>query len=293
MDAIPDILPMRERRYEKVPVDQIKVINSRDRDEAQFALNVESIEHLGLLKPIRVNDKFLERTGFYELVCGEGRLLAHRRLEQEQVLAEVVTCSRKDAFLQSLIENLARTSPGSMDYARELKRLRDEGWSFARIAAISRQSENYVKDYIRLMERGEERLIQGVEQGIFPIKFAIQVGGSTDAQLQNVLMDAFDAGLVTTANFSHARRLLVARSRETKRRTLEPTYTAKQLEQEIADATKSKSSYVREAQTRENRFLTLLSAINHLWQDPEFLPLLREEGLSQRPDLTGDFRYEP
>ena len=42
-------------------------------------MNVESIEHVGPMKPIRVNDKFLERTGFYELIFGEGRLLAHQK----------------------------------------------------------------------------------------------------------------------------------------------------------------------------------------------------------------------
>jgi ParB family chromosome partitioning protein len=72
MDNIPEIQPIRERRYEKIPVDKVKVINSRDREQEQFEMNVESIEQIGLLKPIRVNDKFLERSGYYELICGEG-----------------------------------------------------------------------------------------------------------------------------------------------------------------------------------------------------------------------------
>ena len=90
-------------------------------------MNVESIESVGLMKPIRVNDRFIEATGFYELICGEGRLLAHQQLGKKHVMAEVVTCTRKEALLQSLIENIARTKPGSMDFARELKRLHDEG----------------------------------------------------------------------------------------------------------------------------------------------------------------------
>ena len=39
--------------------------------------------------------------------------------------AEVVTCTRKEGYLQSLIENMARTKPHRMDFARELKRLHD------------------------------------------------------------------------------------------------------------------------------------------------------------------------
>lgn len=292
MDNIPDILPISERRYEQIPVDQIKVINSRDRDAEQFAMNVTSIESLGMLKPIRVNDKFLERTGQYELICGEGRLLAHQKLGRETVLAELVTCTRKEAYLQSLIENIARTSPKSMDFARELKRLHDEGWSYADIARIACKSESYIKEYIRLVEQGEERLIHGVERGVFPITFAVQVASADDGHLQNVLMDAFDEGIVTTTNFAQARRLITARSKENSKRKLDKSYTVQRLEDDIADVTRSKIGYVREAKTKENRFLTLLAEISRLWQEEEFLQIVREEGLFDRPDLSGDFHYE-
>ena len=115
----------------------LHVSSIRERGNTVARETFESIDHVGLLKPIRVNDKFLERTGMYELICGEGRLLAHRTLGRSQVVAEVVTCTRKEAYLQSLVENIARTSPRSMDFARELKRLHDEGWNYKKIAAIA------------------------------------------------------------------------------------------------------------------------------------------------------------
>ncbi len=291
MDSIPHIVPMTARRYAEIPVDQIKVINSRDRDQEQFEMNVQSIEHLGVLKPIRVNDKFVERSGLYELICGEGRLLAHKQLKRSHVLAEVVTCTRKEAYLQSLIENIARTNPRSMDFARELKRLHDEGWSYKRIGAIACKPEDYIRNYIRLVKQGEERLISGVEQGIFPIKFAIQVASSDDANLQNILMDAFDEGVVTTNNFAQARRIITARSK-TKQQAGSKDYTVGQLKKDIVDATKTKSSYVREAKDRESRFLTLLGEINTLWHDATLLQILEDEQLANRPELAGDFSYE-
>lgn len=293
MDNIPHIVPIEKRRYEKIPLKKIKVINSRNRDKEQFEMNVESIGQTGLLKPIRVNDKFLPRSGMYELICGEGRLLAHRQLGRKEVVAEVITCSRKEAYLQSLVENIARTKPDSMDYARELKRLHGEGWDFKRIARVACRSGSYIKEYIRLVEQGEERLIRGVEQGVFPIKFAIMVAASDDAQIQNVLMDAFDDGLVTTTNFGQARKIITARSRENKRRNGPKAYTVGQLKQDIADATKGKVSYVREAKTKENRFMALLGEINRLWKDPEFVAILRAESLTDRPALSGDFQYDP
>ncbi len=113
MDA--DIVPFKSRRYEAVPIANIKVINSRNRDQEQFEMNVGSIKQNGMLKPVRVNDKFFSRSGMYELICGEGRLTAHQRLGHESIVAEVVTCDRKEAYLQSLIENELFITDGLTD----------------------------------------------------------------------------------------------------------------------------------------------------------------------------------
>lgn len=293
MENEANIMPFSDRRYEEVPIELIKVINSRDRDTDQFKMNVTSISELGLMKPIRVNDKFIEKTGFYELICGEGRLLAHKELGKSRVLAEVVTCSRKEAYLQSLVENIARTKPGTMDFAREIKRLRDEGWEYTKIAKIACKSVEYTRQYIRLIEQGEERLIHGVEQGVFPITFALQVSTTENSQLQHLLMDAFDQGIVTTANFAQARKLITQQANSGKKRsTSNKDYTVDQLKQDIAEATKQKTNYVRQAEHKENRFLTLLSGINALWRDDDIRSLLTEEGLDKRPELMGDFKYE-
>lgn len=292
METLDNICPIAQRRYEEIPVDRVKVINSRNRDQEQFDMNVESISNVGLMKPIRVNDKFLEKSGEYELICGEGRLLAHKQLGRQTVLAEIITCTRKEALLQSLIENIARTRPGSMDFARELHRLHEEGWDYKQIAQIACKTEEYIRAYIRLVRQGEDRLIHGVETGVFPIKFAIQVASTDDSQIQNVLMDAFDEGIVTTNNFGQARRIITARSKQPKRSAKDDDYTVGQLKSDIADATRVKTSYVREAKSKENRFMTLLNGLNSLLQDGELLNLLRTHGLERHPVLAGDFKLE-
>src|SRR5271170_5186800 len=187
---------MKDRRREMIPIDKIRVINTRTRDESQFALNVESIDAIGQIKDIRVNDKFLAKEGVYELICGEGRVIANQRLGRTHIRAEVVTCTRKQAHLESLVENLARTRPGTMYFARELKALHDEGWDYDQIARIACRSVEYIRQYIRLAENGEDRLIQGVEQDVFPISFAVLVAQADDSTLQNVLMDALNRGVI-------------------------------------------------------------------------------------------------
>lgn len=283
------IVPITDRRYEMISVDKVKVINSRLRDSQQFDMNVQSIEKTGLMKPIRVNDKFLARSGVYELVCGEGRLMAHRHLKKPEIMAEVITCTRKDAYLQSLVENIARTKPGTMDFARELKRLSDEGWSLKDLSRVAVRSEGYIRQYIQLVEQGEERLIAGVERGVFPISFAVLVAKSQSEDIQNLLMDAFDKDLITTENFAVARRLIATRTkREQGLNANGKKYDVQQLKKDITDATKQKNSFVREARTRENRFLTLMTALDTLWQNTEFVQIVEAEGLADRPQLTGE-----
>jgi ParB family chromosome partitioning protein len=288
----PPIVLMKDRRREMIPVDKIIVPNSRTRDEKQFEMNVKSIENNGQLKDVRVNDKFLDKDGVYELIFGEGRLIAHQRLSKSHIRAEVVTCTRKQAYLESLVENLARSRPGTMDFARELKRLHDAGWEDDKLALVACKSAEYIRQYIRLVENGEERLIQGVEQDIFPISFAILVAGTDDTGIQNVLMDAFDQGIVNCSNFAKARALIGARMDKRKRRgATGPAgeYTVATLTHDITDATQARDSYVREAQAKESRLFVLLDGLTTIWQDTGLLELLTIEGLNRRPELAGTY----
>ena len=157
MDRMPDNVPVRDRRFEEVAIDKIKVINSCIRDQDRFERDLQCTDQVGLLKPICVNDQFLDRTGMYELVCGEGRLMAHKKLGRTTVLVEVITCSRKEAYLQSLISSEPRIKRDRMVFARELKRLHDEGMDYRQIARVARRDEHFIRRYIRLAEQGEER----------------------------------------------------------------------------------------------------------------------------------------
>jgi ParB family chromosome partitioning protein len=179
-----------------------------------------------------------------------------------------------------------------MDFARELKNLHDENWDYDQIAQVACRTPEYIRQYIRLVENGEERLIQGVEQEVFPISFAVLVASSDDSAIQNVLMDAFDQGIVNCTNFARARAIIGARMDSRRRRTGHGEggdYTVATLTSDIASATQAKESYVREAQGRETRLYALLDGLATLWQDIALIELLQAEGLSQRPELTGNY----
>ena len=142
------IRSIKERKYALISIESIKVLNSRDRDKKKFEENIRSIKEVGLLKPIVVNVRNLKKDGYYELVCGEGRFLAYKSLGHEEILAEIIDCNRKEAYLYSLVENIARVPPGTMWFAREVKRMKDNGLSYEQISKITGKSSSYLYKYI-------------------------------------------------------------------------------------------------------------------------------------------------
>jgi ParB family chromosome partitioning protein len=289
-----EIRPMAQRKYAQIPVERIKVLNPRNRDRAQFKENVRSIKEVGLLKPVVVNERNFKRTGHYELVCGQGRYLAYKQLGRARIPAEIISCGKKEVLLYSLVENIARVPPGTMWFAREVKRMHDAGWGFEQIAKIVGKGSKWVRKYVKLVEQGEARLIKGVEQGLFPISFALMVAQSDNSTVQNVLMDAFDSGIVTSGNFETVRKVLERRIGLGKDPSARVKGTGRkaalaQLKSGIAKSTREKASFVRQAKDKENRLMALLDGVNTLWKDKGLVVLVESEGLGERPQLEGQY----
>lgn len=292
------IQPMAKRKYATIPLEKIKVLNSRNRDPSAFKHNVRSIDEVGLLMPIIVNERYCMRTGYYDLVCGEGRFLAYKELGHQEILAEVISCDRKQALLRSLVENIARVPPRTMWFAREVKRMYDSDCSYEHISKITGYCVGYIRGYIHLVEQGEERLIKGVEAGIFPISFAVQVAQSDSSSIQNLLMNAFDNGIVNSANLTTVRKIITSRlsrgtsppkSNTSRTPYTPPEYTINQLKVDITKITRDKEAFVKEASVKENRLFALLQGLNTIWQDSELVNLINAKGIGPMPKLTGEY----
>ena len=290
-DKTAHVIPMAARKYLHIPISEITVMNSRSREKKQFEDNVRSIGTVGLLKPIVVNQRQREKLGKYELVCGEGRFLAYKSLGEETIPAEVINCDQKTALLYSLAENIARVPPNSVWFAREMKRMTDSGLPLARVAQIVGKPEKEIADYIRLVELGEDRLIRGVESGWFSISFALAVAKSSNENIQQVLMDAFDSGLIDATNTVRVRTMIEYRLNHGKqprsgRHVGKANYTLHDLKRDITIATEKKEGFVRESQAKENRLLNLIDGLGVLWKDPAFIALITEHELAERPTLS-------
>lgn len=287
---------MKQRRYRMIPVAKIEVINSRGRERKQFAENVRSIGEIGLYKPILVNEREFKERGVYLLVCGEGRLLAHRELGKKEIKAEVVDLDPEEHQLMTLGENLARAQPRSIEFGRALQEMKKRGIGLEEMSRITGRSPSYLSGYLRLVADGEERLIQGVEEGVFPLSFAMKAAASEDRSVQHLLMDAFDDGVVNSTNLGRVRRIIEERlskgkelSTRGKPDARKQEYTVTTLKRDIRKITRDKEAFVYEMGQKENRLFRMLEALRRLAEDETFVGMLKAEGLELEPNLKGAY----
>lgn len=293
MDMDINVRDMRERNYRVIPVDKIAVINSRNREQKQFQENIRSIRDMGLYKPIVVNSRNLRKHGKYELICGEGRLLAHKSLGLTEIKADILDIDEDHAHLMTLGENIARTPPATIEFARAIKEMKDHGMSVSELCTITGKKDSYIRRYIQLIEWGEERLIKGVEDGILTITFAMDVAGAKDSLCQNILIDAFDHKLVNSSNFYRIRKIIEDRIKIGKalggRKKAIDGVSVDVIKQDIRQITQEKESFVFEAKQRENRAVRVVMALRKLKGDLTFQKLANRAGLSELPALSGKY----
>jgi ParB family chromosome partitioning protein len=291
MDNI-EIRSMAERQYHMIPVNEINVVNSRGREKKQFQENVRSISEVGLYKPILVNRRNLDATGLYDLICGEGRLLAHIELGKTHITADVWDIDERQAHLMTLGENIARTPPQTIEFARALKEMHDYGMSWKELSAITGKTDEYIRNYVRLIEQGEERLVKGVEDGVFSLNFAMCVAQSNDRSIQHLLMDAFDSGVVNSNNLPRVRQIIEDRLEKgkslTSRKPVE-LYTVDNLKRDIRKITREKEAFVYEAGQRENRLMRIMVALQRFREDDSLMAMLKTAGLAEPPQLKGQY----
>ncbi|HEY3062712.1 MAG TPA: ParB/RepB/Spo0J family partition protein [Chloroflexota bacterium] len=110
---------------------------------------VASIQAHGLLAPVLVR-----RTGQrYELVAGNRRLEAVRRLGWDSVPAVVRAADIDQAYVLTLVENLQRTDLQPTEEAAALEVLiRERGWTTRQVAAAIGRSQAWVSKRLRVFE---------------------------------------------------------------------------------------------------------------------------------------------
>lgn len=279
-----------------IPIDQIEVLNPRDRNNRIFDDIVGNIKSIGLKKPITVtlrkdangNEKFL-------LICGEGRLKAFKSLGETTIPAMVVHVSDEDAFIMSLAENIARRQGRTLELLAGIEQLKEMGYDKKAIAQKTGLSADYVYGILQLLKNGEERLLIAVESGRIPLNAALAIAGagSSDKEVQTALQEAYESGQLRGNHLLQARKVIE------KRRSLGRSI-ARGAPRKVADVTSSslirtyqhevgrQKLMVKKAEFAQQRLLFVVEALRQLLFDENFTNLLRAEGLATLPKYIAE-----
>lgn len=153
-------------------------------DEAALASLAESIRQYGVLQPLTVTRKEIERPGEgifvqYELIAGERRLRAAKLAGIQAVPVVIRTSDDSDRMKLeiAIIENLQREDLNPLDRAKAFKRLADEfGLQHKEIGVRVGKSREYVSNTIRILMLPLE------------IQTALEAGEITEGHTRPLLM---------------------------------------------------------------------------------------------------------
>lgn len=284
---------MKRKVLLDIPIVEIRIVNPRTRSKARFQTIVNSIELVGLKKPITLTKRPIAADGTqYDLVCGQGRIEAFLSLGQVTIPANVIEASREDQFLMSLIENIARRPPTNRALLREVINLKERGNTARDIATKLGNDLEYISAIIHLIEHDGASLVQAVEANRIPVSIAVHIASSDDPELQSALSQAYESGALRGARFREAKRVIArygARRLESGQPILRHKLTGEALVREYQHRIREQQALVkRAAQTRE-KLVLLKSAMRKLLADEHFVTLLRAEQLQDMPEqLVGE-----
>ncbi len=278
-----------------IPVDQIDVLNPRERNGKIFGSIVGNIKAIGLKKPITVTPRNNERGERFMLVCGEGRLTAFRNLGEAEIPALVIDVSDEDAFLMSLAENIARRQCRPLEILAGIGQLKEKGYAATAIATKTGLTMQYVQGILTLLEQGEERLLVAVEKGHIPLNAALTIvgAGDDDKAIQSALQEAYETGKLRGKQLMDVRRLIERRQAlgrsitkgtprkpgETSSSSLVRTYQREVERQKLM---------VKKAEFAQQRLLFVVGALRQLLADENYVNLMRAEGLDTLPKYLAD-----
>jgi len=278
---------------EMIPIGLVTVVNPRVRSKRIFKEIVANIAELGLKRPVTVARREHPNGPRYELVCGQGRLEAYRALGQREIPALVVDADDEDCLVMSLVENCARRHHRAIDLLHDIEGLKLRGYSQADIARKTGLTVEYVRGVIRLLEKGEHRLLRAVECGQIPVSMAVEIAEADDVGIQRALQQAYEKNLLRGRKLLIAKRLIEERRRRGKGlRTTGPkresTMSSDALLRAYRQDTDKKRLLVRKAETTRGRLVFVTEALRKLLADEHFVTLLRAEGLDTLPRPLAD-----
>jgi ParB family chromosome partitioning protein len=276
-----------------VPIDRVEVLNSRDRNMKVFEEIVENIRSIGLKKPITVTEREgADGETAFLLVCGEGRLNAFRLLGETHIPALVVNVTDEDAFIMSLAENIARRGHRPLEILADIELLLAREYTIDDIIHRTGLSQKYVRDIVFLLEKGEERLIEAVQNNTIPLTAALEIARAKndDGDLGDMLEEAYKSGQLKGHQLTDAKRLMEKRRDKGPKSSARPKLpnSAHSLVKIYQKEVARQHKMVLKAEHAHQQLLLVVQGLKSLFADENFVTLLRAEGLDTLPKYLAD-----
>ena len=203
---------MEHGAVELIPIEDIHILNPRVRNQIIAEEIRQNIRSVGLKRPITVAPRKDAKNGKkYDLVCGQGRIEAFIAAGETEIPAVVREVSEEDAHIMSLVENIARRNGNALELLQSIKYLKSQGYADDAIAAKTNLGKDYIRGIIRLLEEGEEYLVNAVEKGRIPLYQALNIASEDDTAVQRALAEAYESGALSGKKLVVAQKIISRR----------------------------------------------------------------------------------
>ncbi|MDI9222120.1 ParB/RepB/Spo0J family partition protein [Pantoea sp. EA-12] len=286
---------MSRQKVEMIAIDVIKVVNERSRNKVVHDEITETIHSSGLRRPVTVR-KIKDENYQYALICGQGRLESLSLLGEKFVPAIVKDVSSEDAYVMSLVENIARRKPRANELYERIREMYLSGVSEEAISEYVGCSVHWVQSVLLLLNRGEQKLLSIVESGDIPIYMAVEFARCSGEENQDILIEAYDKGIVKHHNVTKIREILEMRSAGLKgnanlaytKRQTSKKITPEQLLDIYQKSVEEHKNILRKYETVVESITLCKRIMSNLLKNPDFIRVLSEEGLNSVPDAILD-----
>jgi ParB/RepB/Spo0J family partition protein len=189
-----------------IPVDAIRPFIRRAREKEGFEQLKESMAEVGLKIPIQVRDMGRDDANGhrYQLICGEGRVLAAQQLGWEYIPALIIEAAPVDIAGRFLAENMIRKSQPWAQKGRMIKAEMARGKTLEQVAKEYHITPELATRYVRVIDK----IAQGLEDEVSALgvndaealtklpargqKIVIEVAQETGQSIKNVVRTAED-----------------------------------------------------------------------------------------------------
>jgi ParB family transcriptional regulator, chromosome partitioning protein len=271
-----------------ISIEDVHILNPRVRNQIIAEEIRQNIRSIGLKRPITVAPRKDAKNGKkYDLVCGQGRLEAFIAAGETEIPAIVREVSEEDAHLMSLVENIARRNSSALELLQSIKYLKSQGYADDAIAAKTNLGKDYIRGIIRLLEQGEEYLVNAVEKGRIPLYQALNIASEDDAAVQSALTEAYESGALSGKKLVLVQRIISRRRHYGKGLSAPPRENAKVSAEDLIAAYENGAREKKRLLAQSNYIKDVLDytamALRQLLNDVHFTNQLKAVGMNEIP----------